>query len=147
MSELTRQKAANEELQNQILANIRQQQQIVHTRRESSSSQQGSGGSTNVHSSGNAQGKSPGMASAVVAGQQIGMSGHLENLQYGSQMQHLPGNSRGSFFGSNNSNEGSAMQGDQVNQNNVGVTSSSLPNAAQATLLRQQSMPNSSTQV
>ena len=138
MSELARQKAVNEELQNQILANIRQQQQIVHIRRESNSSQQGSGGSSsNARSSGNAQGSSMAMAAAVVAGQ-MGMSGQFDNIQNANQMQSMSGNStknnsQGSQFGGTD-NKGSNMQGNQTK----------LQNPAQAALLRQQSMPAAS---
>lgn len=144
LSELTRQKAVNEELQNQILANIRQQQQIVHTRRESGTSQQGNGvsSSNNALSSGNAQENSMAMAASIVVGQQRGMPGQLDNMQNASQMQNLSGNSmssnsRGSHFGGNSSESSNI----QRNQNHLGLSASMMPNSVQAALLRQNSMP------
>ena len=87
MSELARQKAVNEELQKQILENIRQQQQLVQSIKRGSNTSHGSVNATNpnMNAAANIQGRN--MADPSTMGQR-NMSNNMHN---GSQMNAMPG--------------------------------------------------------
>lgn len=130
MSQLARQKAVNEELQAQILSNIRQQQQLVHNIRRGSNEMPGANG--NGMHRGGIQGNSMDAPADAMAGQ-------FNNMQNPNQMQAaMSGNNmQGGQFPNNS-------QGDNMNHRGSASSQSMANNAfeAQTNMMRQSSAPN-----